>query len=528
MLRRNPSKLSKHALLTGDPFDDVDLNAQWVERGVIVAINTNTLTCDVETERHGRLLGLAFPDLEQDPIGSGGRIKPPREGQAVIVQQGLGFPIITGFYPIAVDKAAGREFSYEIPQGGNAAAVFPTSGPSTFLGKLPTGTLPGDDLRFGNQGQYMGLMDGGVAVMYSSPWAQIFTTPSGDTTQIVGRNLKIFTGFGEVVFDDSGGKQALTVRGGLDQKTETGAGKQNWGLEMSYSSKGSFDFRMNDRIGNATYKKTISPAGSVDESLSGPQAQTYKGEMILSYEKGRTLQINESDDLRVLGDRLEEIQGSLKTSVSQNRVMSVLSDRSDNINRDWTMSVGRSFDLMIGGDLQKPLPTTNASKWMIHNGSWVVDVGQPPTDLQTAQSSIRFTTYGALGNIEYTSLGGEIDLIAGIDIAAAAAARIRMTAGAQVTMDAGAQMALKAIGEWSCDGAIVRLGGVPAIESVVRGTSFLSALATFLAVVSAAGKGVTVFPSPPTNAGALATISGAADAFLAQMANFPSAKVFTV
>lgn len=412
--RRKPKAPTPRALAYGEPFEDTNLNDQWVERGSIVSVNPPTLTCDVETETRGRFNGIPFPYLVQDSEGCGGRIYVPRPGQQVVVQQGIGVPFITQVLPGSTDVNAGVGGAAALGQAALQASgvgAFSPSSPADYAGRLPRTLLPGDWLWMGNQGQHLGLLDGGVGALFAAPWSSISCSQQDDTTTIIGRNLNIVTGFGNLRFFDDGGKCGMVFEGGTDQTLESGYGRDDWTVQarIGGDAEGLVDFRVNNRDGEAVAKTVWKADGSVINMTSGDQEQEYNGNMAFTYDGDFRRSVLGADTVSVGADREENFYGSQVTSVSQNRSTNVLNDRSDVISRDWLMQVGRIHNLKVSGD---PLatPTTKAADWMISNGSWVVDVGFPGTDLNTAQSHIEFNTYTPGGKVQLSSLRDKIIL----------------------------------------------------------------------------------------------------------------------
>jgi len=401
---------SEHTRHYGEAFADNREKIQWVERGNIVSVNPPTCSCDVETETHGMFSGLAFPYLIQDSEGGGGQIYVPRPGQIVIVQQGLGYPFITQVVPQSINPSIYR-VNTSTPNSASGGITPAVSGSAVdFTGYLPKDLLQGDWMMRGNQGQYAGVFNGGVTTIHAAPWAQVMCSQHDDTTAVIGRNINIVSSFGNVRFTDDGGKLGFVLEGGTDQTTESGLGKVNWTVQarVGGEAEGFADFRINDRTGDPVAKTVWRADGSTQITSAGSLAMNYAGPAIFGFAE-LTRSVGGKETIETGGDRVEHFYGSHTTAVSQNRTSQVFSDRTDNINRDWLTSIGRSHTLKISGN---PLakPQDPAADWMISNGSWVVDVGFPGTDLGIAQSGIAFNTYAPKGQILLSSLLDKIVL----------------------------------------------------------------------------------------------------------------------
>jgi hypothetical protein len=396
---------TQRELCTGDPFGDTDLNEQWTERGTIVDVHPEYLSCDVQSETTGIHTGLALPHCIQDPEGGGGQAYIPRKGQRVILKLGLGRPVITQILPMSVDVVSARSAVTVTPGSAPATrgSASGTAAPANYAARAPKDLLPGDFVQIGNQGQYAGVLDGGVALLHASPWSQVVCNQEEDTTVIAGRNLNLLTDFGNIRFTSDGGKFGFVLEGATDQLTE--AAENNWAVQLRVGSEseGLADFRINDRKGTAVSRVVWQADGSLLRESKGIISENYPG--IANYEYGSDLvvTVGGAHTLSVGADRTENFYGSLNTLVSQSRSMSVLQDRFDTINRDWNASVGRNMVLSISGD-QAATPGAVAAGWGITNGSWIVDVGFPGAgELGSALSAIEFNTYSAGGSITLSS-----------------------------------------------------------------------------------------------------------------------------
>ena len=351
-IRRKPKGPTRRELAYGEPFNDTNLNDQWIERGNIVAVNPPTCTCNVETETRGRFNGVHFPYLVQDPEGCGGRVYVPRVGQQVVVQQGIGTPFISLGLPTSTDSNAGVGASAAFTEAATyskGALSFSPAAPADYAAQLPRSLLPGDWMWLGNQGQHLALLDGGVAAMLASPWSQVSCSQEDDTTTVIGRNMNIVTGFGNIRFFDDAGKSGMLFEGRTDQTLESGYGRDNWTVQAKIGgdAEGLFDFRINNRDGEAVAKTIWKADGSVVNMTSGDQEQTFDGNMGLTYNGDLLRSIKGSEIISVGLDRTENFAGSHTTAVSQNRSCDVLNDRPDIISRDWSMSAGRVHSLKV-------------------------------------------------------------------------------------------------------------------------------------------------------------------------------------
>ncbi len=155
--------------LRGSPFED-----QRTEKpiyGSVVEVYPETCSCRIKTDDGGIFDSIPLPGLIQDPQGCGGEVFVPRSGQRVELVTGgplgirfRGF-VATPLPALMSESATPSIFPDNLPTNQR--------GRVNYRGQLPKNLVPGDWCRLGNQGQYMGVFDGGVTTIFGSPWAQM-------------------------------------------------------------------------------------------------------------------------------------------------------------------------------------------------------------------------------------------------------------------------------------------------------------------------------------------------------------------
>lgn len=393
---------------SGNPFASA---RQYATKGQIYAVNPRTLTCDVVTERGYRYIGLSLPHITLDPEGGGGSVKVPRVGQTVVVQCGLGGEYISQILAEPTSVSTDPDLTFDITET-DISSFSPHIGVSNYRGHLPEDLLPGDWIEMGNQGQYLAQLDGGVAVLHASPFSQVRALQLDDTLQLIGRNLDIFTGFGNIKFEDHDGKKAVVLEGGTDQWSELEPGKENWSVRglIGGEAEGLIDFRVQDRRGQPVLKAVIEADGSTRNEYSGNRLFTVEGNIEEYIGGNRIVEVDGLDALTVHGSQETSIEGNRSVDISQALATIVGQDRTDMVNRDWNLSAGRLMRLTAGGDPLFGKPGDPAVDWSVTNGSLLIDIGNPAAlDTQKSLSGLDIKTY--LGNIILSSLiSGNIEL----------------------------------------------------------------------------------------------------------------------
>ncbi len=535
----------KAARLRGHP--DPGTRDEHSSPGTIIAVFPEDYACRVRDDLKGATHDVAVPGLIQDSEGGGGEVSIPRVGQRVEIKFGSGIrPRISRYIAESIDALTTESQTPALFEKEQTNLNLFGNAPTSFRGFMPTGLLSGDWCRMGNLGQHIGLFDGAVATLHGSKWAQVRAIggKGADTLELWGRRTKMFTDFGNIEFGSDGGKAYVTLDGGTDQTLETG--EENWTIRAAIGKgEGLANFAILDRDGDPVYKTVIGADGTVTKSMSGDMGQVFTGDQSVVYEKAFSRSVLDGNDtVSVAGNRIEDYAGSQETVVHQNQYVNVLSDASKIVEgNDFTAC--KTHDLAVTGRLEA-IPDDPAATWKVSNGSLDIHIGQPPTDLNTALSSFKVTVYPAGSKIALKSLAGNVETFSSIETKIESAALMNLFAGGAFKAESVGLMELKTgaammgeakgVMQMTSTGpsmfgssALTQLGGLSAVEPVIKGNTFLLALATFLTVCSAAGKASSLAggSSPSSNGAGVIAIGSAADLLMGLMLTFPSAKVIT-
>lgn len=532
----------KGARIRGNP--DPTTRDEHSSPGTITAVFPDDYACRVRDDLKGATHDVAVPGLVQDPEGGGGEVFIPRIGQRVELKFGSGTrPRISRCLPHTIDSLTTKSETPALFEKEQTNLNLFGNAPNNFRGYMPSGLMSGDWCRMGNLGQHVGIFDGGVATLCGSKWAQVKAVggQGADTLSLYGRRTNIFTDFGNVIFGSESGKSFVELLGGTDQTLESGVDRQNWTIRAAIGKGDGFaNFAILDRDGEAIYKTVIEADGTVQKTTAGSGAQVFGGDQSAVYEKTFTRVVQSGDDtLSVAGNRIESYEGNQETTVQQNQNMNILSSASKIVGgNDFTSC--KTHDLQVTGRLEA-VPTDPAAAWKIANGDLNIEVGKPPADLQKSLSSFNVTVYPPTAKIALKSMLGSVETFSLIETKVESVALINMKAGGMFKAEAGGLMEFNVGGAMMGKAAGVmqmtsvgpsmfgssiklQLGGLTAVEPVIKGLTALPALASFLTTLVSAG---TVAGSTGQNAAALRAIGAAAGAVLGSISSWPSAKVFT-
>lgn len=387
-------------------------------RGTIISVNPVAGTCVVKTEFGNFLPNVALPNLAQNADGGGGTLDIPQRGQEVLVQFGVSHPFIIQFCPASVDIDLDAPSAFRLTEI-ELNNVLESGDATNFSGRLPTDGQPGDWAKIGNQGQRIGVLDGGVCVMGSSPWSQIYTiaSPEKDLTRISGRHMQLYSQFGTLEFGEDGGKTWLKLEGGTDQLTESTVEPANptFRLLVGGDSPGLMSLQAYDGEGGTVYEKIINYDGSESYRAQGNQTIVNEGTLLHDVQLGRTVRVlSGADNIQVLnGDRVEKFQGAQRTTVSGRKSVSAGGDYAMTSSRDIALTAKRHMRLSAGGDPATAKPGDIAAQWNVSNGTLYFEIGNPASlDSQAAMSGFKVQSMSG-GNIMLSALRPPSKIILG-------------------------------------------------------------------------------------------------------------------
>lgn len=438
--------------------------------GTILYVDPNNGACDVFSEGC-YYSNIGAPNVTADPEGMGGSLEVPRQGQTVMLSIGAGDPTIVSMYPVSASSETAARPRASLTPVETSGSPYNDSDAAPRSGRVPNGTLPGDRAWIGNQGQGMGVLDGGMASMWGSQFARLDLLSEADTAKLAGRNLDIFTGFGQMRFIDDEGKASFVFEGGTDQLTQSGAGQSKFPIQFRIGgeSEGLLDFHLKDANDRRRYSFSTEPDGTTSRYQAGNEAIRIGGLQAQMIESGRSVVIKTGNDTLSVqdGNRAELFEGSHNTETLESRSYKVGGSRYDKMTKNWAVSAGGSMSFSASGDAV-PTALSNAVNWTVTNGSVNFDIGSAAAlDNPIAQSSFKVTT-NSTGRIELLS-----------------------KAAGQILMDT----TLPAAG--------IMVGGTltsPAKEPAVLGLEFLKVLNTIMAIFDShthmTNTGVSLTPVP--------------------------------
>jgi hypothetical protein len=381
--------------------------------GTISTVDPIHYSCLVDLD-DGSGVYVPFPNLTQGANGCGGSVTVPQSGQRVLVHFNNGNALIIQSVPVYHDAGLSDFTTPRTTEVPITARTNPRCA-GNYRGNMPKDLLEGDQMQVGPRGEVLGILARSGVILGASKNAEIRATGGPvDGMAIKGRKTTLSSDFGEVAFKSVAGKSSFSFLGGTDQTLETGRDRQNWTTRVTVGEGGkAAQVGFYDREGKTLNEHVVETDGGDLHEIAGRESRIVRGSSYHEVGLDRTVVIpTGGDTLQVDGVRAVTIGGNYTRDVSQNFSAYIKNDRSDSINRDWSVSVGRNAGLSISGVPLQAKPGDVAYKQMVSNGDYVIDIGTPGTELGGAMSGYKLTVWPAGGNIEMKSVLGDMTMLA--------------------------------------------------------------------------------------------------------------------
>lgn len=312
--------------------------------GAVVEYFSSTHSYRVRTGR-GELAEV--PRIARDPGDN--TILPV--GTIVVLHNDLGFWVIDGV--LKQTPANAQEFNRisvsEAPNiGGNDPQNTQDINAASYRGSGdPKDMLPNDWVRHSGDGNFMGVLAGGMNTMHSAPFAQVRTHAASNSVEILAHEYRHLSSMGDLEIKNDGGKTSLVWRAGADQSTENGANATNWTLRLDAGAEGNlFRFRVTTPQGQTLSEIHVSPEGKLSlvaadgvditsnsfredvlgdhaSNVDGALAQTIGGEETRSVGADRTTLITQNDKLAVGGGQAVNVTGNQAITIGGGLTQSI-------------------------------------------------------------------------------------------------------------------------------------------------------------------------------------------------------------
>jgi hypothetical protein len=386
----------------GSAFSPMATSNEW-ERCIVHSVYPDRYTCDVFTEKGRYLAGVPWPGTE-------GEVRSPRRGARMGVHFNLGTPqlqLVNAGSATALET--GEEFRVG-PQAsvGGEDPVYTAKGSNNARGALPRDVLPGDWLQVGELGNFVGVLNGGMTALKASELAQIIATQARNMLKLVGQNMSLYTGAGEIDFKTVGGKTSMVMRLGADNETESDPSADNFRIRCEVGDEGELvNFRVTDGKGRNVYCLHVDPDGRV-------QREALRETTVIA--ESQTLEVGQDVVQRIGRNHLSTINGAMVVDVKQGMGAQIggawrvraTGDAGLSAVHDVSVNSGRNMRFSAGGDTAGSAP---ALQYTVANGDVAFDIGNPLAGDTQARGS-GYTVDTRTGKIRMESALGAIELSA--------------------------------------------------------------------------------------------------------------------
>ena len=316
-----------------------------------------------------------------------GKLAPYALGTTVVLDMSLGFPYIAGELNI---NAMPRSGIAPINLGGSTtdkSAVAAVNnncrgdGGNYVDANAPQGALPGDQVTYSPEGNYVGVLRGKLNKIYGSEKAQIITSGLHDLVKIISEDYTHFSSLGELKIYNVNGRASLEFNGGADQLTESGGSESQWTMHVKMGDIGDlFLLEITGQDGATKAQIHLSADGKVTLLSTNGMDFVCAGDTPRIDEVGSNWIRKTEGDVRetVGGGTAKTVNGNSTTKISGTAALMSGNDITNTANRhEVNMVGGNRIEVVTGGLPIYANPTNLAIDSRILNGSVQMDIGNP-------------------------------------------------------------------------------------------------------------------------------------------------------
>jgi hypothetical protein len=317
--------------------------------------------------------------------------------------------------PPSIDGVLNLDAVHLPPSAGVGVSILPQPNASPASEKgytqytrspyAPIDVLPGDWITVGPDGNRVAVLLGGYCVLGSgdSAKARFETHQNADLARVVAENYEAYTGFGVLKVHNKEGRCGLSFRAATDQQNESGGSEENWTFKLDIGDSGQF-FTMEvcDPDGSTKAKLNITSSGEVT-------VLSTNGLSLVDASSGRsTFEFASTLITKVLQEMRETVTGNVVQNYGSDRTTRVSGVESRTVNEDNESVLGNQLSsisgsvqkTVYGGSFAEARPTNIAYDLQAHNGSIVLEAGDPKAGANpAAMAGINLVVHGGDVNI---------------------------------------------------------------------------------------------------------------------------------
>lgn len=363
-----------------------------------VVVDYNPLSQNYRLSIEGAGFNDTVPRLARDPGDL--TILPPET--IVVVHDALGYWVIDAVLkqaPVGTTRLPPPTISEIRGIGGeDPARAQDENGPSNRAVSDPVDVLAGDWVRRGQDGNFMGVLAGGVNAMQSSPFAAVRTHALEELVEVFAHQYRHISAMGNFEIKTDNGKTSLTWRAGADQSEENGAGQENWTIRLDVGAVGDlFDLSVTTPDGNLLSRIHLNSQGKIQilgvegvDIISGGDPKVIGKEVTAS---SKEVEIGGYHKQTIAQDKTEHVGGSRSYTVSANDSSMFGNDKSEVVSRDFNSTInGHHRQKVMGGLI--PAPGVPAYELELMNGGMTIVL----TDVLSGANPAGMASFNVINN----------------------------------------------------------------------------------------------------------------------------------
>lgn len=386
-------------------------DACW-HRGIVLEVYPDTHTLKVDLKiAPGKNKPIEVPIMPRvyDLESQAKEILLYKRGTPVFITQAPGYWICVGIanaprssYPT---KGYQRKITNTFEFGGDDPIYKHDDAKNPYRGQSPADSVPGDWGVMGSEGNFLGVLEGGLSIFKGGELSQIIASKLGDMIKVIARNFQIFSDFGEVKMVNDNGLTSLVING-YNSAINANKNSGNWDYTLKIGGQNLFEMRLGKgKSGDSLFSFIVDPDGKANVRTDSTFVVEMNQAPKVKIQGDQTLETKGHSSETIKRNKFSYIKGTETKDVSGQRKVFVSNNQTHNIGGGQLDIIGGTKEEKVGGISPIDL-TVTGRKVSVASGNSLLDVGNPldlgiPNPLLAGNlGSIQNQTW--MGNIENT------------------------------------------------------------------------------------------------------------------------------
>lgn len=341
---RNPHEDGGRYMPGNDP--------SWYEAVVIdVHPATHSMVVDITlADDQYKSVEVSVISGSYDPQSQAKEVSLYKRGTPVLVTNAPGYWVCIGVAPkikFSFPKKSYQRAVTGMKGFGSEDEVMEDEISSNYRGQSAPDILPGDWGVQGTEGNFVGVLAGGLSIFKGGELSQIIASKLGDILKVIARNFQMFSDFGEFKLVNEDGKTGLVLNGYADA-TNANKHTNNWDYQLKLGGGGHL---FSAKLGRA-------PNG---DALFSFVIDTNGKARVMTHDSF-TVEASKAPKIKYNSDKISDIGGSKIETISRSKITKVKGSETQNVGGIQKVLVTSGRSVQIGAESVRYIGTVAQEK----------------------------------------------------------------------------------------------------------------------------------------------------------------------